>query len=404
MSFILSRFTRILLLFILIFSQNLILASVRKESVSPSHTDSQIKTFISDSHRIYFNLQSQQRNQLLVYLPASFDEANSSNAFCTIAAASGYRVISLTYPGTDKMYSTCEHSTDPPCYENFHREIAEGKNYSSWIQVDSTEGIFYRLKSLLIYLNKKYPQEGWLDYLTSSLDINHGRIIWSGHSDGAGHAAVIAKYYAVLRAICFSGPKDFSLHYYLPPIWMHTGSWKTDKKNIYTFSHISDEYLFQKEIWDSLGLMKYGVPVNIDQVPYPYQQSHQLVTAYNVAIGDRHGCTVQDQRTPILQGVPLFEAAWKYLLDIMSISTSLQYAVIKSPKVYPNPVQIGGNIYLDAEESWSKLEVVSAKGEMVYTSNGNNKKITLRGLTIGLYFIRTYYPTNQIKTSKFIVN
>lgn len=228
-------------------------AGIHLRSISPDATDPRIRTFTSDSHYIGSPEITKHRNLLLVHLPASFHLASESSHYLQLAAREGYHVISLAYPGIDNMHSSCEHSTDPPCYENFHREVAEGKNYSPGIEIDTFESIFFRLKRALDYLQENYPLENWSYFLDEQGRLDHSRMIWSGHSDGAGHAAVISKYYTVHRVVCFSGPKDFSLHYYLPPVWVHTGEWKTDKSRIYGFTHTSDEYLFQKKSGTAWG-------------------------------------------------------------------------------------------------------------------------------------------------------
>ncbi len=388
---------------ILTFSQNLIFANVRTLRVSPLQTDTRILTFVSDSHQIYFDPQSTKRNQLMVYLPAAYDAASSASQYCSLAANAGYHVISLTYPSTNKLYSTCDHSTDANCYENFHREIVEGKNYSSWIVVDSTESIFFRLSALLLYLQLKYPDENWSSYLNNFQGIKQASVVWSGHSDAAGHVAVISKYFEIHKAICFSGPKDFSLHYYLPPIWLHTGAWNTDKKNIYVFGHLFDEYLFQKEIWDSLGLSKYGAPVNVDQVAYPYRNSHILVTSQNVAVGDRHGCTVQDNRTPMDKSDPVFMKIWNYLLDIVLNVTSIKDSKPIRYSVYPNPIQRGAQLTVkDLEQHrFEKIDLVSVDGKQII-SFAYSDKIKIPLVPPGIYMLKMKNKT-QTECQKLMI-
>ena len=360
---------------------------VRMITINPMQTDPRIKTFIADSHRIYTNDQVSKRADLLIYLPASFYLTNSASLYCATAADAGYRVISLAYPGTDKMDFTCQHSTDPACYENFHREITEGKNYSNNIIVDSLEGVFYRLKALLIHLNKTQPSQGWNEYLENN-ELKQSAIIWSGHSDAAGHVAVIAKYNSIKRAVCFSGPMDFSLHYYLPPAWLGSGVWKTDKSNIYVFGHISDEYTFQKEIWDSLGMSKYGKNININQNSYPYINSHTLVTSTSIAIGDVHECTILDSKTPMDKNKPQYESVWKYLLNIALATSPTLYLNKAIIKLHPNPVRSGAELYFDTNKVLSEFDIYSAFGQKVFSGRINKGVIHLPSLKNGNYFIK----------------
>ena len=372
-------------------------AGVQLRSIRPDATDNRIKTFTADSHYICTPETAKQRNLLLIHLPASFHKASESSQYLQLAAREGYHVISLAYPGINNMYSSCEHSTDPPCYENFHREVAEGVNYSPEITIDTFESIFFRLKRTLDYLQLNYPSENWSYFLDSQGRLDHSRMIWSGHSDGAGHATAISKYYSVHRVVCFSGPKDFSLHYYLPPVWVHTGAWKTDKSRIYAFAHTSDDYLFQKEIWDSLGLNKYGPPVNVSVHMPPYLSSHQLITSASVSVADIHGSTVLDARSPKAQDNYVFEPVWKYVLNIGS-STSVKSRDALRFTVSPNPVQAGQQVLIQHSSPIKSFDFFDFKGRKIDSFTGPVFSIK-PGLSTGIYFIRSSLGGRALITS-----
>jgi len=361
-------------------------AGIQVRSIRPDATDSRIKTYTSDSHYILTPETTKQRNLLLVHLPESFHKATQSSHYLQLAAGEGYHVISLAYPGLNNMYSSCEHSTDPPCYENFHREVAEGINFSPEITIDTFESIFFRLMRALDYLQLNYPLENWSSFLDEQGRLDHSRMIWSGHSDGAGHVAAISKYYSVHRVVCFSGPKDFSLHYYLPPVWVHTGDWKTDKSRIYAFTHTSDDYLFQREIWDSLGLNKYGPPVNVAIQASPYRSSHQLITSASVNVAYIHGSTILDARSPKAQGNYIFEPVWRYLLNIES-STSIKSQIDIRFNVSPNPVQAGQQVLIHHSFPINSVEFFDISGRRIDSVTGSVFRIK-PGLTAGIYFIR----------------
>jgi len=264
--------------------------------------------------------------------------------------------------------------------------MIEGRNYSSGIAIDSFESIFFRLQRVLVYLNKNYPQENWSKFIDGQGILIPSQITWSGHSDGAGHAAVIAKYYSVGRVVCFSGPKDFSLHYYLPPVWMHTGEWKTDKSKLFVFAHTGDEYTFQKEIWDSLGLNKYGLPINVGSNAPPYKSSHQLITSVSVSIADIHGSTILDSRSPKVLGNYVFEPVWRYLLDMES-TTAIKAQVFKYIKVFPNPVHPGEELKIDTPFKIQNLEFLDCTGKKIHKITGACFTLEPQ-LSSGVYFIR----------------
>lgn len=319
---------------------------------------------VQDSHTVYLNDVVYRRSLLLIHLPSSFDQTTRSSVFCSLAAQSGYHVISLAYPGLTNMYSSCEHSTDAACYENIHLELVDGINRASQIEIDSSESILYRLNRLLHFLNSNYPAEGWDRFLDEQGRIRFASTIWSGHSDGAGHALVIAKVHRVHRVICFSGPKDFSLHYYLPPVWFSNGSWKTDRSEIFAFAHTSDDYAFQREIWDSLGLSKFGAPMNVEASQPPYNSSHQLITSYPLPVANIHGSTILDDRTPRIAGNWVYEPVWKYVLDFASTPVKESNSV-PFISIYPNPVQRGNPITLNTDITTGTARLYDLNGRLL---------------------------------------
>lgn len=376
-----------------------VVAGIQIHSIKPDVADPRIRTFIADSHYVVSADPAKQKNSLLVHLGASYQKPGDASYYLQLAANAGYHVISLAYPGINNMYATCEHSTDPLCYENFHREVAEGRNYSPWIEIDTFESIFFRLQSVLKFLQMNYPQENWSSYLDGQGRLLQSKITWSGHSDGAGHAAVIAKYYAVHRVVCFSGPKDFSLHYYLPPVWTHTGEWKTDKSALYVFAHTSDEYAFQKEIWDSLGLNKFGPPVNVASSNSPYKSSHQLITSAAVSIADIHGSTILDTRSPKESGKYVFEPVWKYLLGIES-GTSILVNEFTAIRLFPNPIQRGRPLSIRSPVPIQDLELIDVNGK-IYKINNQNFQLDPQRAA-GLYFVRVKMK-QQVYTCPLLV-
>jgi predicted esterase len=55
-----------------------------------------------------------------------------------------------------------------------------------------------------------HPFESWAQYLATPDSIDWSNIIVGGHSQGAGHAAYLAKFNSVNRVLLFSGPNDYS--------------------------------------------------------------------------------------------------------------------------------------------------------------------------------------------------
>ncbi len=76
-----------------------------------------------------------------------------------------------------------------------------------------------RLVKLLQYLDVQHPDEHWGDYLIGG-EPNWSRIVISGHSQGAGMAAYIAKRKAVARVVLFSSPWDYVKSSRQPAPWL----------------------------------------------------------------------------------------------------------------------------------------------------------------------------------------
>jgi hypothetical protein len=306
----------------ILISFNIISQTVVRQ-IRPSDTDSLIATFNTDSNYVFLNMSLPAKNILVVHLPGSFGEPKRSTLFGTLAADLGFHSIGLMYPNIPTVGSFCTNSADIGCFEDVRREIVEGIDYSTNISISSQECILSRTKKLLIYLNTNYPNENWGQYLDINNNLDYSKIIFSGHSQGGGHAAIIAKYYPIKRAICFSSPKDWRNIPDAPPLWLSGGNWQTPTSAIYSFNHVLDEHTnHQLEIWDSLGLNSFGIPVNVDSFSTPYNNTRQLTTSYNVPAGDDHGCTVQDNKTPKISNIPVFIPVWTYMLTD-NLTTSL---------------------------------------------------------------------------------
>ena len=360
------------------------------KKVKPSDTDPLITTFNTDSNYVYLNTSVPAKNILVVHLPGSYGEPKRATLFGTLAADLGFHSIGLMYPNVPTVGSICTSSSDASCYENVRREIIEGFDYSSSISIGSHECILSRVKNLLVYLNANFPTENWGQYLDINNDLIFNKIIFSGHSQGGGHAALIGKYHPIKRAVCFSSPKDWSNFFNSPPVWLSPSGWLTSPSNIYCFNHTHDEHTRQLEIWDSLGIDNYGIPVNIDINTSPYSNTRQLTTSYSVPIGDEHASTIQDNKTPKLSGIPVFIPVWTYMLSD-NLTTGLSDNLFEKNsdiQFIPNPTSGIANIELSDEKYL--IKVFDQTGKIVIEQNSTNGKIQINliSLNSGLYFIQ----------------
>ena len=155
-----------------------------------------------------------RQNQLYLFLPGTQSEPNKYNDVLSMAAYAGYRTIGLSYDNTTRLETACGNNCG--CYGPARREVVFGGNLSPVVAVQTGDTIVNRLYRLLDYLDATYPAEGWGAFLSRDdndgipefTDIDWDSIVISGHSQGAGHAMVIAKTDAVDGILLFDGGND----------------------------------------------------------------------------------------------------------------------------------------------------------------------------------------------------
>jgi len=171
------------------------------------------------AHHVYVpapnnpELQARQ-NQLYLFLPGTHSEPDKYKYILSMAAYTGYKTIGLSYDNTTRLETACANNCG--CYGPARREIILGGNLSPAIKVKKGDTITYRLYTLLKHLASTYPAEGWGAFLNRDnnngipefTDIDWDSIVISGHSQGAGHAMVIAKKDALDGILLFDGGND----------------------------------------------------------------------------------------------------------------------------------------------------------------------------------------------------
>ena len=125
-----------------------------------------------------------------------------------------------------------------------------------------------RLEKLIVYLNNEFPDEGWNVHLSNVQAIEWFNILVSGHSQGGGHAAYIAKSQAVKRVLLFASPNDYSDFFVASASWVSETS-ETPDSNYYAFGNLYDEVVdFSKQfqIWENLQIPNPSDSTNVDFV------------------------------------------------------------------------------------------------------------------------------------------
>ena len=291
------------------------IAEVQYHAVLPVATDAGIHQSYT-AHRAYFDPAAARRNQLLVFLPGTAGRNDGSpRAFSKTAAELGYHVIDLSYPNSTSA-TICWRQSDPACFENFRREIIEGRDFSPLISVDRADSIENRLEKLLQMLNGREPETRWGQFLDSTGRLTWEKVALAGQSQGGGHAALIARDHSVARVLLFGAPKDYNPNLRKPAPWYRPGS--TPVERFFAFVHTRDrqgcEFTQQLDIYRAMGMG--GEARSVDGAAPPYGNAHILLTSYPgrpISSLEAHVIGISNQVRDA-SGVPFFKPVWTYML------------------------------------------------------------------------------------------
>lgn len=259
-------------------------------------------------------------NVLFVFLPGTDGTPDLYKLILQAGAKRGFHTLGLNYQnGPSPVGVVCARSTDADCFWNVRREIITGQDLSTDVAVTSANSILTRLTKAIAYLNTTYPTEGWGQYLVNG-SVNWAKVTMGGHSQGGGHAGVLAKLFAMHRACYFASPPDVNNTTLLPAPWEGREPNVTATSLQYGFGGLSDPsvpYDQLSRVWAAIGLP--GAAVSVDSTAAPFNNSHVLTTNATptaaVSTGvPLHGLTVRDAFTPLSSsGTPLFDPVWAYM-------------------------------------------------------------------------------------------
>jgi hypothetical protein len=282
-------------------------------SVLPRTTDPAIDDF--NEEHVYFGPQTAPRNQLFVFLPGTGGRPMKHGplAFAKYASRCGYHAVGLMYPDAVSAQSLRDDE-DIAANLKFRLAIIRADHDSPHIRVIRANSIENRLIKLLLYLERKHPREGWGQYLGPGGEIVWNKVAVAGHSQGGGHAAIIAKFHTVARVIMLGSPKDFSYRHNAPAKGFDKDN-HTPPGRYFAFNHRQDAQgctpAEQMRIFRAMGLSQLGV-AEVDQAKPPYGQSHVLFT--NCPIRERREAHGTVLRVNPATGEAHFAPVWVYML------------------------------------------------------------------------------------------
>jgi len=287
--------------------------------IKPSDTDKGIVEF-NDPHLVYRNSKAKPRNELLIFIPGTGGRPGGTGMFCQTAADLGYHTIALAYPSSVPA-TAARADQDKKAMENFRWEIIEGGDLSPHVSVDRLNSIESRLALALKHLHKTEPKGAWAQFLDKKGLPNWSKIAVTGHSQGGGHAALIAKKHRVARVIMTGAPKDFDRVRNSPAAWL-SGPFATPMKAFFAFNHELDRQgctiAEQLRVFTAMGLDKVGAAVSVDKEKAPFKHSRILLTNFDGSPTDSpraHSTVIGDGITPKdAKGQPVFRSVWTYMM------------------------------------------------------------------------------------------
>lgn len=382
-------------------SANVLSAQITERFVKPIDTDSRYQA-VQDSHLVITDAMNVAPHTLLLFLPGTGADAKSYRIFPRSAAALGYASIVLAYPNDLSAGGGCGASLQDTCYEDFRREVCYGTNLHPAIEVDTLNSITERLKYLLRFLHLQNSNQGWDQFLNGD-QINWSKIATAGHSQGSGHALLLAKDQPLKGCFMFAGPQDYHFNPERPSLWLSSSS-ATPIDRLFQFSHLDDEVTAYNRLYRSavaIGLTATRDTADVDLNSPPYGQAHCLytrVTPRNEAFGNsRHNSPVVDFYSPKLGNAWVYQDVWDYMLG--AVLTSI--GEVSKPDqlaIFPNPcrdqLRIKGLKTIHAPQLFT---MYGQSVEAPWRKTGEDEiEIHMQQLPSGWYVLRSGNQTAKI--------
>lgn len=262
---------------------------------------------------------------LYVHLPGSGGLPEDYQETTVCAASCGYHVVNLAYPNWPAVRTLIQGSTDSRLPECIRRERLYGEDCTDLVEVSRADSVENRLIQLLQYNHYYHPEEGWDTFVTNG-HLRWDRIVVGGHSQGAGHAAYLAKEHNLAGIIMFAGPGDFVTGKGPAP-WLYYEN-VTPSDRMYAFTHSLDPvakgFFTNQRI---LGLNAFGSMQNVDNNELT---AHMLASTLWTDSGNYHSCIIVDEYLSYSGVNPVYEPVWVYLFTSLLTKQGITYCVFSN--------------------------------------------------------------------------
>lgn len=312
---------------------------MRTEFVDPAVTDPLITEYeLPDAesirHLVAVDTHRELPGVLYVHLPGSGGLPEDYQEITVCAALCGYHVVNLAYPNWPAVRVLIQGNTDAGLPECIRRERLYGEDCTDLVDVSRADSVENRLLQVIQYNHYKYPKEGWDTFVIEG-HLRWDRIVVGGHSQGAGHAAYLAKEHNLAGIIMFAGPGDFVTGKGPAP-WLYYEN-VTPSERMYAFTHSKDPvakgFFANQRI---LGLDTFGSVQNVDV--YNELTAHMLTSTLWTDSGNYHSCIILDECLSYTGGDPVYKPVWEYVFtSLIQGIGSLPFPLRKGKKGFiPN--------------------------------------------------------------------
>jgi hypothetical protein len=265
---------------------------------SPTLTDRTISRVKGDHQATW---PEQNANGLLVIsINGTGAEPHGLIPFGETITALGFHKLSLDYHN-GVIPTVCRHATNPSCYDFYQAELVFGEQVSYEINIAPQDSVYSRLIAAMEFLVRRDPTR-WGHFWKNG-EPNWEKIVLYGHSQGAGHAAYLAKRFAVKGVLLTGGPFGLMPRFGFAG-WAHTPG-ATDPRDYRALLHQTDYFGVDEHItMTRLMLENTAAPIQYIQLAIPPRTNAQIF------VGER---TERDGHNAIIID-PAYRAVWESIL------------------------------------------------------------------------------------------
>lgn len=292
-------------------------AEAVRVGVVATDTDPAIN-LVPGEHSAWLNREVPARGELLIFITGTGGRGLGPVAFLRTAADHGYHVIVPQYCN-DIAAAVCRDDPEPEAFENFRREIIEGRDLSPRVAVDRPNSLENRIEKLVGWLARHRADEGWGQFLDAQGGLVWRKTVLTGHSQGGGHALLMARDRAVARVIATGAPKDNSRALGRPAAWYRVG--RTPASRLFCFNHEQDRQgCSWPEQLENIAAAGLGPMASVDGAQPPYGGARALSTDHSGMEGDSvaaHTSVIAGgavDRNRRVVGEMIFKPVWIHML------------------------------------------------------------------------------------------